>query len=150
MSAITLELIPIEINTDRSLEIYSTDECQSNLKLWEEQYPKVGYVFPWIGYFIKRGSQLVGGCGFISPPIDNRVEIGYGTFKEFEGQGIATFACQQLVIIARSTKSDIIITAKTAPEHNASSKILQRNGFIYSGMVQDHEIGDAWEWILAP
>lgn len=33
-------------------------------------------------------------------------------------------------------------------DHDASTRILKRNGFVYSGIVKDHEIGDAWEWIL--
>ena len=44
----------------------------------------------------------------------------------------------------------IIITAKTAPDHNASTKILEKNGFRYSGIVQDDDIGDASQWLLRP
>jgi RimJ/RimL family protein N-acetyltransferase len=95
-----------------------------------------------------RDNQIVGVCGIIGPPINNRVEVAYGTFKEFEGQGIATLACKKLISIAKNSEVNLIITAKTAPETNASTKILQRNGFVFSGIVQDHEIGDAWEWIL--
>ena len=141
-------LEPIYIDEDKSKEIYSSEDCQLILKLWDDHYPKVGYNFPWVGYFVKRDDRIVGACGFIGPPTENRVEIGYGTFKEFEGQGIATYACKELISIARNTIPDIIVTAKTAPENNASTKILQRNGFVYSEIVQDHEIGDAWEWIL--
>lgn len=43
----------------------------------------------------------------------------------------------------------ITVIAKTAPEKNASTKILERNGFVFSTIVQDHEIGDAWEWVLS-
>jgi RimJ/RimL family protein N-acetyltransferase len=143
-----LILEPINIDEDKSKEIYSSEDCQLILKLWDDHYPKVGYKLPWVGYFVKRDDRIVGACGFIGPPSDNRVEVGYGTFKEFEGQGIATFACKEMISIARRTIPDIIITAKTAPENNASTKILQRYGFVYSGIVQDHEIGDAWEWIL--
>jgi hypothetical protein len=35
------------------------------------------------------------------------------------------------------------ITAKTAPQENASTKILRKNGFTFSKIVQDEEIGDA-------
>ena len=129
-----MELIlePININEDKSKEIYSSEDCQLILKLWDEHYPKVGYNFPWVGYFVKRYDQIVGACGFIGPPINNRVEVGYGIFKEFEGQGIATLACRELISIARNTIPNIIITAKTEPKNNASTKILQRNRFVYS------------------
>ena len=42
----------------------------------------------------------------------------------------------------------LLITAKTAPEHNASTKILEKNGFVFTAIVQDDEIGDAWLWKL--
>jgi [ribosomal protein S5]-alanine N-acetyltransferase len=143
-----LKLVQIKLNEDRSKEMYSSEDCQLILKVYEEYYLKIGYNFPWIGYFVERDGKFVGACGFVSPPLNNRVEVGYGTFKEFEGQGIATFACNQLISVAINTIPEIVITAKTAPENNASTKILRRIGFVYSGIVQDHEIGDAWEWIL--
>lgn len=143
-----LTLLPISINEDKSKEIYSSEDCQVILKMYEDYYPRIGYNFPWVGYFVMRDNQIVGACGFIGPPINNRVEVGYGTFKEFEGQGIATLACRKLISIAKNSADNLIITAKTAPEYNASTKILLRNGFVFSGIVQDHEIGDAWEWIL--
>lgn len=48
----------------------------------------------------------------------------------------------------QKTDPQLLITAKTAPVHNASTKILQKNGFEFSGKVQDDEIGDAWLWVL--
>jgi RimJ/RimL family protein N-acetyltransferase len=42
----------------------------------------------------------------------------------------------------------LTITAKTAPEHNASTKILENNNFTFTEIVQDDEIGDAWLWTL--
>ena len=42
----------------------------------------------------------------------------------------------------------IIISAKTSPEYNNSTKILQKKGFVFEGVVQDEGIGDAWRWIL--
>ncbi|MGZ3920277.1 MAG: GNAT family N-acetyltransferase [Bacteroidia bacterium] len=71
-----------------------------------------------------------------------------GHLKNLKGRGISTFSCRSLIEIARRENPSLIIKAKTAPENNASTKILQRNGFVYSGIVQDHEIGDAWEWVL--
>ena len=117
--------------------------------MWEDYYPVIGFNLPWVGYFVKRNNRIVGCCAFTGQPKDNRVEVSYWTFKEFEGQGVSTFSCRSLIQIAQKENPSLIITAKTAPEDNASTKILQRNGFVYSGVVQDHEIGDAWEWVLA-
>ena len=94
--------------------------------------------------------QIVGSCSFVGPPNDGRVEIAYWTFSEYEGRGIASFACKELIKIAKMHQPGIIITANTAPEHNASTKILEKNGFRYSGIVQDDDIGDASQWLLRP
>ena len=97
-----------------------------------------------------REDKIVGSCGFVGQPKDGKVEVAYWTFKEFEGQGIASFACKELVAIAYRADPSLTITAKTAPEHNASTKILAQNNFVFTEIVQDHEIGDAWLWTLKP
>jgi ribosomal-protein-alanine N-acetyltransferase len=113
-----------------------------------EYYPKIGFNKPWVGYFFFKNSQVVGTGGFTGQPQGCKVEIAYWTFKAFEGQGIASFVCKQLIAIAKETEPNIIVTAKTAPEYNASTKVLQKNGFIFTEIVQDDEIGDAWLWTL--
>jgi [ribosomal protein S5]-alanine N-acetyltransferase len=143
-----MELKPIELDIDKSREIYSSADCQMLLNIYDDYYLKIGYNLPWVGYFVVRDNQIVGSCGFTGQPSAGKVEIAYWTFKEYEGQGIASFACKTLVEISQKTDPTIIITAKTAPEHNASTKILQKNGFSFREIVQDHEIGDAWLWVL--
>ncbi len=138
---------PILIDEDKTKEIYSNPDCQEIFKSYPAYYHKMGYDPPWIGYFVIRNNKVVGAGGFTGKPKDGRVEIAYGTFKEYEGQGIASFSCQQLISISKMIDLKIIITAKTSPEHNASTKILERNGFVFTGIVQDEGIGDAWEWV---
>lgn len=145
-----LILTPIDPHADMARAEYASEDCRNILEACREYYPKVGYHPPWIGYFVNREERIVGTCGFVSPPVGNRVEIAYSTFREFEGQGVATGASRALISLARQTDPSLVITAKTAPEHNASTRILQRHGFEFSGIVQDHEIGDAWEWVLDP
>ncbi|HLL42010.1 MAG TPA: GNAT family protein [Segetibacter sp.] len=139
-----MELKAIELNVDRSQQIYSSNDCQMLLKMYDEYYQLIGYNLPWVGYFVIKENQIVGSCGFTGQPKDGKVEIAYWTFKEYERQGISSFSCKELIQISEQTDPAIIITAKTAPEHNASTKILQNNGFTFTGIVQDHEIGDAW------
>ena len=118
------------------------------LKTYDEYYLKIGFNLPWVGYFVTRENQIVGTCGFTGKPIEGKVEIAYWTFKEFEKQGIASFSCKELIQISQQTDPTIIVTAKTAPEYGASTKILQNNGLIFTKIVQDEEIGDAWLWTL--
>jgi ribosomal-protein-alanine N-acetyltransferase len=138
---------PILIDEDKTKEIYSNPDCHEIFKSYPAYYYKAGYNPPWIGYFVIRNNNVVGVGGFTGKPKDGRVEIAYGTFKEYEGQGIASFSCQQLIAISKTIDPKIIITAKTSPEPNASTKILERNGFEFAGIVQDEGIGDAWEWV---
>jgi ribosomal-protein-alanine N-acetyltransferase len=143
-----MTLQPILIDEDKNKELYANADCQEIFKSYPSYYYEVGYNPPWIGYFVIRDSKVVGVGGFVGQPKDHKVEIAYGTFKENEGQGIASFTCKQLISVAKTTNPTIIVTAKTLPQHNASTKILVKNGFIFSGTVQDKDIGDAWEWIL--
>ncbi|MBK6364870.1 MAG: GNAT family N-acetyltransferase [Saprospiraceae bacterium] len=137
----------ITLNEDKTSEEYTSAECQELLNMYIDFYPKIGFNIPWVGYFVVRQDQIVGSCGFVGQPKDGKVEIAYWTFKDFEGQGIASFACQELVTIAHQIDPSLTITAKTAPENNASTKILANNNFIFAEIVQDDEIGDAWLWV---
>ncbi len=82
---------PIHIDEDKSKTIYANADCQGIFKSYPAYYYKVGYNPPWIGYFVIRDEVVVGVGGFVGKPQDGAVEIAYGTFKAFEGQGIATF-----------------------------------------------------------
>ena len=143
-----MELRVIELNIDKSEAIYNSANCQMLLKTYDEYYQIIGYNLPWVGYFVIKEDKIVGSCGFTGQPKEGKVEIAYWTFEEYEGQGIASFSCKELVRISQHTDPMIIVTAKTAPAYNASTKILQNNGFKFTGIVQDHEIGDAWLWTL--
>lgn len=141
-----MKLKQITQQEDKTKELYASADCQTLLAMYDDFYPKIGYNFPWVGYFIIREGKIVGSCSFVGQPIGGRVELSYWTFKEFEGQGIASFACKELVTIAKQADPSLTITAKTAPENNVSTKILENNNFVFTEIVQDDEIGDAWLW----
>jgi ribosomal-protein-alanine N-acetyltransferase len=141
-----MQLRPILLNEDKTNEAYASADCQQLLQMYDEFYPKIGFSIPWVAYFVVRQKKIVGSCSFVGQPQDGKVEIAYWTFKEFEGQGIASFACKELITIANQADPHVIITAKTAPENNASTKILMSNNFVFTEIVQDEEIGDAWLW----
>jgi RimJ/RimL family protein N-acetyltransferase len=141
-----MNLRPITLQEDKTNETYASADCQQLLNMYDDFYPKIGFNIPWIGYFVVRQDQIVGSCSFVGQPQGGKVEIAYWTFKEFEGQGIASFACKELVTIAYQARPGITITAKTAPEHNTSTKVLEKNNFVFTEIVQDEEIGNAWLW----
>lgn len=142
-----LKLIPIHIDEDKTLDLYANPYCRAVFESYPAYYHKTGYHPPWIGYFVIRDNEVVGVGGFVGQPTNGRVEIAYGTRKDCEGQGIAGFTCRALVEISKANDPTAMITAKTAPATNASASVLKKNGFEYTGIVQDDGIGDAWEWI---
>lgn len=145
-----MELRILQQNEDKTNQLFESADCQSLLSMYEEYYPLTGFTIPWVAYFIIRQNQVLGSCGFTGKPRDGRVEIAYWTFKEFEGQGIASFACKELIKITQNTDPTLNITAKTEMKFNASVKILKNHHFTFNKIVQDEEIGDACLWVLKP
>ena len=127
-----LTLQPITLAEDQTKPEYSNAVQFDLFTTYTVYYEKIGFKPPWVGYFIMQQNLVVGTCGFTGKPKDGRVEIAYWTFPEFQGIGIASFACKELVALSKIADPKIIITAKTSPEYNASTKILQRNGFEFS------------------
>ena len=143
-----MELRILQENENKTDKLFESSDCQALLEMYVNYYPQIGFNLPWVGYFILHQNEVVGMCSFKGQPVDGKVEIAYWTFKDFEGQGIASFACKELISISQNADPKVLITAKTAPERNASTKILEKNGFLFKEIVQDHEIGDAWLWTL--
>jgi len=140
----------IEIQQSYLAEKYSSKVCQEVISATSDLYKNKGFYKPWVGYLVLNSDVIVGAAGFNGRPENNIVEISYYTFKEYEGKGYATLACKELIKIANYQNPSFVICAKTAPEENASTRILRKNGFVYQKVVQDHEIGDAWLWELSP
>lgn len=145
-----MELRILQQHEDKTADLFEPAECQALLQMYEDYYPKIGFNLPWVAYLVVREKQVVGTCSFTGQPNNGKVEIAYWTFAAFEGQKVASFACKELIKISQHANPAVTVTAKTAPEHNASTKILENNNFVFTEIVQDEEIGDAWLWVLKP
>ena len=143
-----MKLRILNLAENKADKLFKSNDCQTLLKMYDDYYPKIGFNLPWVAYLILQQNQVVGLGSFKGQPKDGKVEIAYWTFSESEGQGIASFACKELIKISQNDDPKVIITATTAAEHNASTKILKNNKFIFTEIVQDEEIGDAWLWTL--
>jgi ribosomal-protein-alanine N-acetyltransferase len=115
-----------------------------------ELYQRVGFHPPWVGFLVLQDGNTVGTCAFTAPPRENRVEIAYFTFPEFEGRGIATAMARELIVMARAAWPAITITAHTLPQRNASNSILEKLGFEFFATIEHSEDGKVWAWHLAP
>ena len=138
-----MELIPIKENSEAPVA-----HCQEVHAQTLRYYDKVGCAEPWISYYLKDNDEIVGTCAFKGRPNgQNKVEIAYYTFEPFQGKGYGTKMCAKLIDIA-AAQSDVFVFARTMPEPNASTTILNKNGFKCIGSVIDPEDGEVWEWHL--
>jgi RimJ/RimL family protein N-acetyltransferase len=147
-----MELIEIKKNGTSSKPICddtdNADLINTVMSSTSELYSSAGYVPPWIGYLAFEDNQYVGTCAFKAPPQDNRVEIAYFTFPDYEGKGVATRMAQSLVKIAFEAIPELTIAAQTLPEENASTNVLKKLGFQFAVELEHPEDGKIWEWRL--
>lgn len=143
----TMHLVPINEHIQDNKEYTDNPLCQETIYITIEFYKIVGHEKPWISYYAMENGGLVGCGAFKGPPKNGVVEIAYGTFEAFRQKGVGTEICKLLVDLSLKTDPSVTITARTLPEKNFSTRILQKNGFIFSGMVNDPEDGDVWEWV---
>lgn len=141
-----LKLIAIGATPEDNTEFSGNPLCREILDMTIDFFNKVGYVPPWIGYFVKQDNDMVGSAAFKGPPVNGAVEIAYGTFDLYRQIGIGTATCKLLVDLALKTDSTVRITARTLAEENFSTRILRKNGFNFVGTVIDPEDGPVWEW----
>ena len=142
-----MELIPIKEKFEENEAFANNPLCREILSMTIEFYKRVGFTPPWIGYFAKENGKLVGSAGFKGAPVNGTIEIAYGTFEQFRKQGIGAEICKQLVLLSLKTDASLKITARTLPQQNFSTKILEKNNFQCIGVVSDPEDGEVWEWV---
>ena len=142
-----MDLIPIHQHIEENKEFTDNPLCQETIYMTIDFFKRVGYSEPWISYFAMKNGGLVGCGAFKGAPQNGAVEIAYGTFEAFRQKGIGTEICKLLVELSLKTDPSVTITARTLPQKNFSTRILEKNGFIFSSTVNDPEDGEVWEWM---
>ncbi|PSR57440.1 N-acetyltransferase [Adhaeribacter arboris] len=144
-----MKLLPIEVDEKQNYRFGHNPECREILQVYPGFYKRVGFHKPWIGYFATNDENSLVGCGgYKGKPSNGKVEISYGTFKNFRGRGLGTEICRQLVELSLKTDSSVKITARTLPDNLGSIGILKKNHFECNGLLYDEEDGDVLEWEL--
>ena len=138
--------MPIKQTLEENKAFASNPLCNESLSMCFDFYKRVGFDPPWICYYAEEGGDLIGNAAFKGRPINNTVEISYGTMESYRQQGVGTRICKQLVELSLITDSSVRITARTLPEKSYSTRILEKNNFILLGFVTDPEDGEVWEW----
>ena len=141
-----MTLLPIK-ETMKENEVFAKNPlCNETLVMCIDFYKRVGFEPPWICYYVEENGELIGNAAFKGRPINNTVEISYGTMESHRQQGVGTRICKQLVELSLITDSSVRITARTLPEKSYSTRILEKNNFVLLGFVTDPEDGEVWEW----
>jgi RimJ/RimL family protein N-acetyltransferase len=142
-----MTLLPIDIDEKLNVKFSKNPDCIAIVNAMLDYYNRMGFIKPWIGYFgTIDGNEIVGYGGYKGQPRNGKIEIAYGTVKAFEGKGIPTEICRQLVLLSLQTDPAIRITARTFLESDASAQVLKHTGFKSIDIVNDDEDGDVWEW----
>lgn len=82
-----------------------------------------------------RDGTPVGDLSFKGLGPDGFVEIGYGISEEFQGKGLATEAVDAAVNWALGQPDVKCVEAETDPDNRASQRVLQKCGFIPTGVI---------------
>ena len=141
-----MNLLPIKRTLPENESFAQNPLCKETLGMCIEFYKRVGFNPPWICYYAEENGELVGSAAFKGRPISNTVEISYGTNEQHRQQGVGTRICKKLVELSLATDPSVRITARTLPEKNYSTRILEKNNFVLLGFVTDPEDGEVWEW----
>ncbi|NTW24853.1 MAG: GNAT family N-acetyltransferase [Lentimicrobium sp.] len=83
---------------------------------------------------LKEQNRMVGDlCFYGQPNEDGEIELGYGTYKSFEGRGYMTEAVGGIIEWAGQQAEVKAIVASTEKLNVASYTILAKNNFVKSG-----------------
>ena len=141
-----MTFLPIHQTLKENKTFANNSLCKESLGMCIEFYKRVGFTPPWICYYVEEDGELIGNAAFKGKPINNSVEIAYGTMENNRQRGVGTRICKKLVEVSLATDPLVRITARTLPENNYSTKILKKNNFVLLGTVDDPEDGQVWEW----
>lgn len=75
-------------------------------------------------------NSVVGDIGFMGPPVDGVVEIGFSVVPERRRLGFASEAAAALVDWARGQPGVDRVAAKCGSDNDASIGVLERSGFV--------------------
>ncbi len=108
--------------------------------------PSRNYLFSTLWTAIDKQDQcMIGDLCFVGEPNEaGEVEIGYGTYPQFQGRGYMTEIVSGMVAWARIQPGVKAIIASTDKANVASFTVLMKNNFVKVG-----ETDEMWKWMLS-
>jgi len=147
LKPLTYEQLIKYVKCDNSLEVElklhkSSRTISKELKEAFEQtiLPNVAdksknYLYSTLWTAISKTDNLMVGdlCIVGEPNADGEIEIGYGTYDEFQGKGYMTEIVSGIIKWAKNQSEIKSIIAFTEKTNTASFKVLEKNNFIKIG-----------------
>jgi RimJ/RimL family protein N-acetyltransferase len=87
-------------------------------------------------------NRLIGACGFEGLVPGHRAEVGYWLARPFWGRGIMTATVASIRDFALDQWKLVRITAQVFSLNTASSRVLEKNGFVCEGMQRKSFLKD--------
>ena len=117
---------------------------------WLDRLRSAGKADAWEHGFAvvdERTRMTIGTAAFKGPPDgDGVTEIAYGIVPAYQNRGYATEAAAALIAFAIRSGRVRRLRAHTFAEVNASTRVLEKNGFVKVSEVVDPEDGPVWRW----
>lgn len=113
---------------------YGATDFDTFFELAERKREDLGHP---LNYIIRHQSHgLIGGFGFETVTPGHSLEIGYWLAKPFWGQGIMTAVVGAACEFAVEQWDIVRITANVFTFNDASARVLEKNGFVFEGLLQ--------------
>jgi RimJ/RimL family protein N-acetyltransferase len=86
---------------------------------------------------LKTENKMVGDiCMYGEPNAEGEIEIGYGTYEEYQNKGLMTEIVRGIVEWLKSQSQVKSVIASTDKTNIASFKVLEKNGFVKTGETE--------------
>ncbi len=100
-----------------------------------------GWSFWYLMTKLPQEAEVIGLCGFKGRPDEaGSVEIAYSVLSQFRNQDYASEAVFRLVLWAFSHQNVKQVTAETLPHLRQSIRVLEKNGFFYTGPGSEYGV----------
>ena len=100
----------------------------------------------WFGWYAlttktiaNETAWLIGGGGFMGPPNDGEIQIGYSVIDQYQRQGYATEMVNALINWAFAQSGCVRAIAETEWSNPASARVLEKIGFVSAGPASTPE-----------
>lgn len=126
-----------ELNLEKNKRIIAPElkEALEQIILPNVANPRKNYLYSTLWTIISKADNRMTGdlCFMGEPNADGEIELGYGTYEEFQNKGFMTEAVGGIIQWAEKQPNVISVVASTSKENVASFSVLQKNNFVKTG-----------------